>query len=253
MNETLISDKARIGSGVTFGRFTRVFDNVEIGDNVTIGEFCVIGQPAGGSFSGQPLVIGEGSTIRSHALLYEASTFGPNLETGHHTLIREGTHAGVNLRVGSHADIEGDCTIGDYTRLHSYAHVGRGSRIGSFVWLYSLTTLTNDPLPPSDVEAPVVVEDGVVVCVGATVLPGTVLREGAWVTAGSRVSGDVPPGAVIDGHDGRIASHVTLLAHLPSGTRHPWMHHFAENYPEAAQGRIADLLARIEAQDRTGF
>ena len=104
-------------------------------------------------------------------MLYEGSEFGAGLQTGHHVLIREGTRAGRDLRIGSYSDIEGDCTIGDCGRFHGYAHVGRGSRIGNFVHLYSLTILLNDPLPPSNIMQPATLEDGVVVAVGATVMP----------------------------------------------------------------------------------
>ena len=245
---TLVSPQAQIGRNVAIGYGTRVHPNVVIGDDTRVGDHCVIGEPAGGAWADRPLVIGAGATIRSHTVLYGGSRFGPRLETGHHALIREGTEAGCNLRVGSFSDIEGDCAIGDYGRLHGYAHVGRGSRIGHFVWLYSLTTLTNDPLPPSDIAAPVIIDDGVVVCVGATLMPGTVLRRGAYVSAHSVVAGEVPAGAVVSGPHGAIVSHVSMLVHLPSGLRHPWMTHFASHYPAEAQPRLEALRAAILAE-----
>jgi carbonic anhydrase/acetyltransferase-like protein (isoleucine patch superfamily) len=116
------------------------------------------------------------------------------------------------------------------------------------VWLYSLTTLTNDPLPPSHFEKPVTVEDGVVVCVGCTILPGSILRQGAFVSAGTKVRGEVPPGAVVDGEYGRVLCHITMLMNLESGLQHPWMNHFADAYPPEAQGRIRALLEAIRSQ-----
>lgn len=247
MTETWIAPEAKIGRNVTVGLGTRIYPRVEIGDNTTIDDCCVIGRPAGGSFAGCLLSIGAGSVIRSHTVLYEGSRLGERFEVGHHSLIREGTRAGTNLKVGSFSDIEGDCEIGDYCRFHGYVHIGRGSQIGHFVWLYSITTLTNDALPPSDLAMPVRIEDGVVVCVGALMYPGAVIRRGAFISAGAHVRGEVPAGAVISGLDGRIVSHVTLLAHLESGTRHPWMRHFGHYYPPEAQSRIAALLDQILA------
>ncbi|MBI3881579.1 MAG: hypothetical protein HY301_16145 [Verrucomicrobia bacterium] len=243
--QSLISPKARIGHNVTIGHGCRIYENVELGENCVIGDCSVIGLPAGVAWAGKPLKIGAGSTIRSHAAIYAGSEFGPKLETGHHVLIREGTMAGENLRVGSHADIEGDCTFGDFCRLHSYAHVGRGSHVGHFVWLYSLTTLTNDPLPPSDLHAPVTVEDGVVVCVGVTLMPGTVLRRGCLIAAESSVSGEVPGGAVASGRPATVVSHVAFLRDLAHGRQHPWMNHFAAAYPPHAQARIQALREAI--------
>lgn len=245
--DVCISPQARIGARVQVGHGSRIHGSAVIGDDSVIGDFCIIGHPAGGRWKSQPLVLGSNAVIRSHTILYEGSTFGPRLETGHHVLLREGTRAGENLRLGSFSDIEGDCEVGDFNRLHSYAHVGRGSRIGHFNWIYSLTTLTNDPLPPSDVHAPVTIEDGCVVAVGAVLLPGSVLRTGCFVTAHCTAGGEIPPGAVVSGNPGRVVSHVTLLCDLANGLRHPWMCHFAAAYPAHAQERIADLQQTIEA------
>ena len=248
MMDACISPEARIGKNVEIGFGTRIYGCVEIGDDTRIGDLCVIGLPVSGSAA--PTAIGPGSIIRSHGVIYQDAQLGAYFQSGHHTLVREGTRAGINLRVGSFSDLEGACSIGDYCRFHSYVHVGRGSRIGHFVWLFSLTTLTNDPLPPSHVERPVTVEDGVVVCVGSIVLPGTVLRQGAFVSAGSRARGEVPPGAVVDGHRGDVIAHVSQLASMEDGVAHPWMGHFADAYPEAAWPRIEALRKGILAAQR---
>ncbi|HUI06875.1 MAG TPA: hypothetical protein VL486_07695 [Verrucomicrobiae bacterium] len=250
--QSLVAPEARLGRDVQIGHGTRIYPNAVIGDNCTIEDFCVIGHPSRGRWAGQPLQIGPNSAIRSHAVLYEGSQFGSRLETGHHVLIREGTVAGENLRIGSFSDIEGDCQIGDFCRFHGYVHVGRGSRIGHFVWLYSLTTLTNDPLPPSDVADPVKIEDGCVVAVGATLLPGTILKRGCFVSVGSTVEGHIPSGAVLRGNPGQIVSHVSLLRSLEHGVAHPWMGHYGHNYPDDAQARLAALQAQI-VSDREAF
>lgn len=245
---TDVSPQARLGKNVQIGYASRICDHAVIEDDCRIGDHCIIGHEAGGSWSQKPVRIGRGATIRSHSVIYQGSEFGPGLETGHHTLIREGTIAGRNLRLGSFSDIEGDCQIGDYCRFHSYTHVGRGSKIGHLVWLYSLTTLTNDPLPPSEVDAPVVIEDGVVVCVGALVMPGTILRRGSFVCAQGVASGDVPPGAVIRGPTGQIVTHVSRLMNPEHGLRHPWMGHYKRGYPAEALPRIKTLLDSIMAE-----
>lgn len=237
----VVSPEARIGRDVSIGPGTVVHGRVAIEDGVSIGEFCSIGHPASGEHAGEELVLGRGSVIRSHTVLYEGSKFPGGLETGHHTMVREGTTAGLLLRLGSFCDVEGRCSFGDHVRCHGYVHVGAGSRIGSFVWLYSLVTLTNDPLPPSTIVRPVVIEDGVVVCVGATVMPGAVMRQGSFAAAGARVSGEVPPGAVVSGPEGRVSGHVSTLVDLETGTRHPFMRHFHGRYPEDQRERLLAL------------
>ena len=248
--ECLVSPEAKIGRNVEIGIGTRIYPWVELGDDTTIGDFCIIGHPTR-SCTGKT-VIGPGSVIRSHSVIYRDVELGERFETGHHALMRDGVRAGINLRMGSFADIEGDCVVGDYCRFHGYSHIGRGSRIGSFVWIFSNTILLNDPLPPSHIERPVTVEDGVVVCATAIAMPGAVLRTGAFICAGARAYGDVPPGGVVEGPRGEVVSHVALLAHLETRTSHPWMGHFHDAYPPEAQERIRALAENIQ-NDRRKF
>lgn len=242
--DQLIDSSAKIGSNVVIGHGTRIYGNVEIEDNCSIGDFCVIGQP--GSGQNGPLKLGAGATIRSHAVLYEGSTIGRTLETGHHVVIREGAVIGENLRLGNFSDIEGSCTIGDFVRMHAYAHVGKGSAIGDFVWLFSLTTLMNDPLPPSHIADPVTIGDMVTICVNAQLMPGAHIGRGAFVASGAVARGIVPTGALVTGPDGEVAGSVRLLMHMETRTRHPWHRHFTDAYPEHARARIAQLGALID-------
>lgn len=243
----MIDPQAKIGNNVRIGYAVRIYANVEIGDDCQIGDMSVIGWPSSKQpFKDRPVHIGAGSIIRSHAVIYEGSAFGPNLETGHHVIIREGTKAGTNLRIGNHSDIEGDCEIGDYVRCHGYVHIGRGSRIGHFVWLFSLVTLTNDPLPPSFLHVPVTVGDGAVLAVGVTPMPGTVIGKGSFIAAGEHPSGNIPPGRVFA--RGAVSVPITRLANLQYGIQHPWMNHFIEAYPPEAHNRIRALAAEISGK-----
>lgn len=244
--EKLIDPAANIGANVHIGHGTRIFGNVEIGDNCDIGDFCVIGQP-GPKVTGL-LKLGAQATVRSHSVIYEGSNIGPQLETGHHVVIREGASIGENLRVGNFSDIEGTCRIGDFVRMHSYAHVGKGADIGDFVWLFSLTTLMNDPLPPSHIAEPVSIGDMATVCVNAQLMPGVQVGRGAFIASGALARGEIPPGVIVSGSDGEIAGPVRLMLHMASRTRHPWYKHFSDAYPEHVRDRIARLGAEIDAE-----
>lgn len=245
-----ISPNACVDDTVKFGFGVRVYANAEIKGNCDIGDYSVIGYPTKNpTWAGRKVVIPEGSVIRSHTVIYEGSSFVSSLETGHHVVIREGTRAGENLRVGNYSDVEGDCVIGDFCRFHGYVHVGKGSKIGNFVWLYSLVTLTNDPLPPSNICVGVEIADGVVVCVNCMIMPGSKLGEGAFVSAGSQVQGVVPSGAVH--HQGKILCGVSLLRSIEHKIDHPWMNHFKADYPESAWPQLDDLLKRIKSASAT--
>jgi NDP-sugar pyrophosphorylase family protein len=247
MEGAQIHPSAKLGTGVKVGVGTRIGASAIIGDGCVIGDQCTIGHEAGGEWKGKPLILGAGSVVRSHTVIYEGNDLGADSQTGHHVLIREGTKCGPNLRIGSYSDIEGDCTIGDCARLHGYVHIGRGSRLGNFVHLYSLTILLNDPLPPSEALDPVTLEDGAVVAVATTVMPGTIMRVGSFAAARTVVAGEIPAGAVVEGSQGRIATHVTFLANFAHGIRHPWTRNFAGRYPDWAQERLKALEQTIIA------
>jgi UDP-3-O-[3-hydroxymyristoyl] glucosamine N-acyltransferase len=239
--EPYIDPAAAIGDGVTIGRFTVVHPNVVIGDGTVIGDHCVIGQPCGRD---EPLVIGPGSTIRSHSVLYEGSRIGPQLETGHQVLIRAGCEIGVNARIGTQAALEGEIELGDYVRIQGYSIFGTGTKVGDFAWIFPQCVMTNDPLPPSRIFEPVVIESGAVVCTNTIVMPGCRIGLGAFVASGARPKGEIPAGAVVLA-DGRIGGPVTHLMHLESGTAHPWMAHFADVFPAEAQDRITQLRFQV--------
>lgn len=238
----VVSPDARVGVGVTVGPFSVIHSNVEIGDGTSIASHCVIGQPTQLA-DGAPLRIGANSTIRSHCVLYEGSTFGDRLETGHHVTIREGVTAGENLRVGTLSDLQGNTTFGDFVRLHSNVHVGMFSNIGSFVWIYPYVVLTNDPHPPSDGPyVGVTVEDFAVVSTLTCVAPGITIGRDAVVGASSMVTKDVQPGEISFGVPARSAGPASRVR-LRDGTdrpAYPWRTHFRRGYPDEVTGAWSD-------------
>jgi len=245
--QNLVDPSAKIGQNVRLGHAVHIYGNVEIGDDCMIGDFSVIGYPA--MTPGlPPLKLGPGAQVRSHAVIYEGSTIGAQLETGHHVVIREGAEIGENLRFGNFSDIEGACRIGDFVRMHSYAHVGRGAVIGDFVWLFSLTTLMNDPMPPSHLAEPVTIGDMATICVNAQLMPGANIGRGAMITSGAVARGQIPACAVITGPEGENVGLTRFVMHMESRTRHPWYKHFADAYPQRAWDRIEALGAAIDAE-----
>ncbi len=226
----------------------RLSPHVRLGENVVIEDYCVIGAPLYGGAPQREVWIGDDSIIRSHSVIYQGCNFQGGIQTGHHVVIRENTKAGKRFRIGSFSDIEGNCVIGDYVTCHGYVHIGSGSVIGSFVFLYSLVTLTNDPLPPSHrtLSRPVTLEDGVVVCVQSIVMPGAIMRKGSYAVAGSRVSGEIPPGRVVD-EQGRYDLHVKHLFDQQTLVRLPWMKNHLDKYPVEAQESLRNLLDSLLA------
>jgi len=232
-----VSERATLGEDVIVGHGTIVYDNVVVGDGTVIGEFCVVGHPS--TAANGPLRIGPMSLIRSHTVLYLGASLGPKLETGHHAVIRENCRVGANLRIGSYSSLEGEVDVGDFVRIYGHSQIGRGTALGDFVWLYSLVTCANDPLPPSNIEAPCRIGAGAVAALNAQLLCCRI-GEAAFVSAGALVHGEVPAGEIVR-PDGSLGGPVSHLLHLESGTRHPWFRHLTGHYPPEAEEKLQAL------------
>jgi acetyltransferase-like isoleucine patch superfamily enzyme len=228
-----VSPRARIGTGCTIGDFTIVHDDVVLGDGSTIESHCVIGRPTQLA-EGAPLVIGPGALIRSHAVFYQGSTFGPNLVTGHHVAVREKLTAGTNLQVGTFTEFQGQARVGDHVRTQSRVFVGQATTIGDFVWLFPSVVLTNDPHPPSEVRMGVVLEDFASIGAMSTILPGVRVGTRSLVAASSMVNRDVPPDMVVGGVPAKSLGPTSRILHKQDGKpAYPWVRHFHRGYPEA--------------------
>lgn len=235
----IVSPEARIGNNVAIGPFSIVYGNVQIGSNTTIGSHCEIGLPTSLAKDAPLLTIGENSTIRSHSIFYEGSTFGDNLVTGHRVTVREGTRVGVNFQLGTLSDIQGDCEIGDYVRTHSNVHIGKRSKLGNFVWIFPYVVLTNDPHPPSDVTIGCTIGDYAAIATMSVILPGAMVGEHCLVAAGSVVSKDVEAHTVVGGSPAKYLCNTSAIK-LRDGTgrdAYPWPSHFHRNYPDVIAAR----------------
>jgi len=235
---SLISPKAQIGADVSIGAYTIIYDNVQIGDGCAIGSHCEIGHPTLRA-QGQPLVIGQGANIRSHSILYEGSTFGAGLITGHRVTVREGTHAGLNLQIGTLGDIQGTCKIGNYVRFHSNVHIGQHTTIGDFVWIFPYVVLTNDPHPPSEIMCGVTLHNYVAVATMSVILPGVEVGQGALIGAHSSVARNVEPDTVVAGAPAKLicGTEEILLKDGSGRPAYPWRRHFHRGYPDEVVGR----------------
>ena len=229
---------------VEIGPFTVVHSNVYIGEKSKIGGWCEIGVPTALG-DGTPLTIEYGATIRSHSVLYESSSFGPGLVTGHHVCIRELTKAGRGLQLGSNGDIQGHCVIGDFLRTHRGVHIGQESRVGNFVWMFPEVLLTNDPTPPSEELIGPQVNDFVVLCAKSTLLPGVVIGAEAVVGAHSLVNTDIPPGMLATGAPAKAQYKASILRlrNDPATHAYPWRTRFHRGYP-------SDVLDVWQAEER---
>lgn len=115
------------------------------------------------------------------------------------------------------AEIGNECMIGTFTEIQENVSMGANSRIQSHSFVCSLVDIgqdvfvghgvqfTNDRHPPSDSEnwESTTVGDGAVIGSNSTILPVDIGEE-AMIGAGSVVTENVPPNAIVAGNPAQV-------------------------------------------------
>jgi acetyltransferase-like isoleucine patch superfamily enzyme len=144
---------------------------------------------------------------------------------------------GQNVKIYAFVNLYG-CEIGDDTRIGTFVEIQKGSLIGNRVKISSHTFICegvtiedevfighgvmfiNDKYPRATTGAgqlqteadwtctPTLIKRGASIGSNATILCGVTVGENAIVGAGSVVTRDVPPGAVVAGNPARIIRNI---------------------------------------------
>jgi acetyltransferase-like isoleucine patch superfamily enzyme len=220
-----------------------IYPNVTLEDDVVIGSHCIIGEPREGYYANdrhefQATLLGKGSIVRSHSVIYEGVVIGEGLQTGHHVTIREGTRIGRHCSVGTLSDLQGHLEIGHHVRLHSNVHLGQLTKIDDYVWIYPYAVTTNDPYPPMGKLVGCHICQFAQIATGAIILPGRTVGENALVGAGAVVTKDVAPETVVAGVPARAAGSVRALRDDEGNALYPWQEHLKiyRGYPWQKKG-----------------
>lgn len=101
-----------------------------------------------------------------------------------------------HLKSGTYIEASGGVRIGEYF------HPGRGLTV--FSANHNYEDATHIPYDEVVLEQPVIIGDFVWCGANVTILPGVTIGEGAILAAGSIVTKDVPPLAVVGGNPARV-------------------------------------------------
>lgn len=210
-----------------------IHPDVDLSADTEIGPFCIVGSDHG------PLQLGPRTIIRSHSIIEGGSNIGYALETGHHVLIRTGNTIGVNLRIGTGSSLEGGGVIGDYVRLHGRVEMTKGE-IRDFARVYANCYITDNKLPPSNVNEPAIIDEGAVLTIGCVVVAGVRVGVGSFVGANTTVTKDVPDAMALVG--GTLKSIAELRW---KGYTYPWTAYYRDGYPAESWYRLEELHTKI--------
>jgi acetyltransferase-like isoleucine patch superfamily enzyme len=127
-----------------------------------------------------------------------------------------GCEIGDDVKIGTFVEIQKGSKIGSRCKVSSHTFICEGVTLEDEVFIGHNVTFTNDRFPRStaadgrlQTEAdwkctPTLVKRGASIGSGVTLLCGITIGENALVGAGSVVTKDVPPGAVVAGNPARI-------------------------------------------------
>jgi acetyltransferase-like isoleucine patch superfamily enzyme len=126
--------------------------------------------------------------------------------------ILPGAKIGAECNLCDHVFVENDVVVGDRVTIKSGVQLWDGVRIEDDVFVGPNVSFTNDPFPrskqyPEEFEK-TCVREGASIGANATILPGVTIGKNAMVGAGSVVTADIPPNAVVSGNPARIVSYV---------------------------------------------
>ena len=189
----IIYKGTKIGNRCRIGNYAIIRSGVTLGDDCVVEDFAILGQPTGRPIKNRELVVGAKSVIRAHSIIYQGTTIGAGLQTGHGTVIREENNIGSNLQIWSGSTIDYGCALGDDILVHNQVYIPQFTIIENGVFLAPGVKIANDkyPMKKMDLKGPTI-KRGARVGMGTVLNPEITIGENAYVASGSMVTKDVP-------------------------------------------------------------
>jgi acetyltransferase-like isoleucine patch superfamily enzyme len=132
-----------------------------------------------------------------------------------------GCQIGENTKIGAFVEIQKNVTVGKNCKVSSHSFVCEGVTIEDNVFVGHSVTFINDIYPRATTSdgqlqtekdwkvSKTLIKNGASIGSGTTILANVVIGENAIVGAGSVVTKDVPPNAIVAGNPARLFRFVT--------------------------------------------
>lgn len=194
------------------GSWPRLSENVQLGTGHLIDRGVLLGYEPGRHIGDYSLIIGPGARVRSGTTIHAGTIIGAGLETGHNVVIREQNRIGDNFSIWSNSVVDYGCAIGSGVKVHCNVYIAQFTVIEDEVFLGPGVAIANDlhpgcPFSHQCMRGPWI-KKGAQIGLNSTLLPFITVGEHAVVGAGSVVTGDVPPHAVVCGNPARVVKDV---------------------------------------------
>ncbi len=213
-----------VSPSVTCGENVVVHGETTIGDHSQIGADSVLGKPVPAAGEVE-LSIGQGVTVGTQSVICAGAHIGNYVLIGDHGFIRAGASIGDYTELGQNVSIESGVSVGSNVKIGRNTNLTIGCKVEDEVVIGNGVTTTNDDTigrhpPEVELQGPTFCR-GSRVGDGAILTPGVIIGEEAMVAAGSIVTRDVPPKAVVRGTPAQIVDVVPtdelLKLGAPSG------------------------------------
>jgi acetyltransferase-like isoleucine patch superfamily enzyme len=181
---------------------------------MTADQDVVIGYPVSRT-DVDPLVLGAGARLRSGTVLYDGTTIGRCLQTGHGVVVREACEIGDDVSIWSNSVVDYGCRIGDRVKIHCNCYVAQFTELENDVFLAPGVIIANDLYPGDQRSARLMAGPRIgaraQIGVNVTVLPFVRIGAGALIGAGSVVTRDIPDAVVAFGNPAVVRRKVAEL------------------------------------------
>ena len=139
--------------------------------------------------------------------LVESEKIGNNTRIWAFVHILPGAVIGQDCNICDHVFIEKDVVVGNRVTIKCGVQLWDGLRVEDDVFIGPNATFTNDAFPRSKQPFDLLITTigrGASIGANATILPGMTIGEYAMIGAGTVVTSDVPPYALVVGNPGRV-------------------------------------------------
>ena len=145
--------------------------------------------------------------------IVESSDIGEGTRIWHFVHVREGAKIGKKCNIGKGVYIDTEVIIGDNVKIQNFATIYRGVVVEDDVFIGPAVVFTNDLYPRAFVWGEekierTIVRRGASIGANSTIVCGIEIGEYAMVGAGSVVTKDVPPHALVYGNPARLRGSV---------------------------------------------